>query len=190
MKRIGRKLLEALYFLLCYGPIPLLIGYAVVNNGFPVLFVSALTVPVAFIISILPATVGGKKKETAPIPQRVNSGGDPDPDRNLRRDVIVEDKRSVSLPLRALVCGILMLGLAVFLFFGPISLREEGFLPKIVPDILLHVDTLSRLILSLTPVVILPAALRFCVTGASVDTKNAIAGAVIYAIAGIGALVI
>ena len=28
MKRILRKLLEALYFLLCFGPVPLLVGYA------------------------------------------------------------------------------------------------------------------------------------------------------------------
>ena len=48
MKRILRKLLEALYFLLCFGPVPLLVGYAAAGDGFPLLLISAGLAAMAF----------------------------------------------------------------------------------------------------------------------------------------------
>ena len=177
MKRILRKLLEALYFLLCFGPVPLLVGYAAAGDGFPLLLISAAAVPLAFILSILPGRVGGTPKKQAVFVERTVSHGDPDPDRNLRRDTHEEEtRRRVSLPLRAIVCVALMIGGGLFLFLGFPWFQQ--------------VEPLTRGVMCLVPVAMLPAALRFCTTASSIDTRNAAAGAAIYAVAGIAALAI
>ena len=64
MKRILRKLLEAVYFMLCFMPAPLMIGFALLGEeaGFAPLIMSACVVPVAYIVSLLPGYVGGRKK--------------------------------------------------------------------------------------------------------------------------------
>ena len=175
MKRIVRKLLEAIYFLLCFGPIPLVVGYAMVEEGIPLLIVSAATVPVAFLISLLPSYVGGGRKEE--FMERSGSNGDPDPDRNLRRDTHEDEGRRMRFPLRVVVCIILMIALAIVLFLGVIP----WFAGR---------DILSRVVICIVPVVMLPLALRFCALGSSEDTHNAFAGMVIYAVAGIAAFIV
>ena len=178
MKRIVRKLLEAAYFLLCFGPIPLIVGYAVARDGFPVLIVSALMVPVAFIVSLLPGRVGGREKKQDVFVERTAAHGDPDPDRNLRRDTHEEEaRRRVSLPLRAVVCVVLMLAAAVALFSGMVPWYGE-------------LELLTRAVVSIVPVLMLPAALRFCTTASSTDTYNIAIGATVYGIAGIAAFII
>ena len=175
MKRIARKLLEAAYFLLCFGPVPLIVGYAVAGEGFPLLIASAAMVPVAFILSILPGHLGGKQKKQETFVERSSTHGDPDPDRNLRRDTHEEEaRRSVRFPLRAFACVLLMLAAGLWLFFGGAPWFSG-------------LEYLTRAIAVAIPVAMLPAALRFCTTASSVDTRNAVAGAAIYAVAGIAA---
>ena len=176
MKRIVKKLLEAIYFLLCFGPIPLVVGYALLGDGIPLLIVSAAMVPLAFLISLLPGYVGGKKKEE--FRERSGSGNDPDPDRNLRRDTHEDERRFTRFPLRAVVCVIMMLAMAVVLFSGVIPWFNGRY------------DPLTRLVIFIVPVATLPLALRFCALGASSDTQNALAGIGIYVAAGFGAFVI
>ena len=176
MKRVLRKLLEAAYFLLCFGPIPLIVGYAIAGDGYPLLIVSAAMVPVAFLVSLLPGRVGGKQKKQEVFRERTVSHGDPDPDRNLRRDTHEEEaRRRVSLPLRAIVCVMLMAASAIVLFFCDVPWFSG-------------LDFITRAMASVVPVLMLPAALRFCTTASSVDTYNVIAGAAIYAVAGIAAV--
>ena len=62
MKRILRKLLEALYFLLCFGPVPLLVGYAAAGDGFPLLLISAAAVPLATARGDLPILRTGSSR--------------------------------------------------------------------------------------------------------------------------------
>ena len=178
MKKVARKLLESLYFLLCFGPVPLIVGYAIAGEGFPLLIVSAAMVPVAFLISILPGHVGGREKPQEAFVERASSHGDPDPDRNLRRDTHEEEsRRRVRFPLRAFACVAVMIGAAIWLFFGDVPWFSE-------------LDYIARGITCLIPVAMLPAALRFCTNASSVDLHNAVAGAAIYAVAGIAAFVI
>lgn len=178
MKRIVRKLLEAVYFLLCFGPVPLIVGYAFVGEGFPLLAYSAATVPVAFLISLLPGRVGGKEKPKEVFVERTVSHGDPDPDRNLRRDTHEDTaRRRISLPLRAMACVALMIAAAIYLLFGGAPWFAER-------------ELLTRSVLAVIPVFMLPAALRFCITALSTDTHNVIFGVATYAVAGIAAYII
>ena len=178
MKRVARKLLESLYFLLCFGPVPLIVGYAIAGEGFPLLIASAAMVPLAFLISILPGHVGGREKPQEAFHERSSTHGDPDPDRNLRRDTHEEEsRRRVRFPLRAFACVALMIAAAVWLFFGNAPWFGE-------------LDYIARAVTCAIPVAMLPAALRFCTNASSVDTHNAVAGAAIYAVAGIAAFVI
>ena len=178
MKRIVRKLLEAIYFLLCFGPIPLIVGYVVAGEGFQLLFVSAAMVPVAFLISLLPGHVGGGEKPREVFVERTASHGDPDPDRNLRRDTHEDTaKRRVSLPLRAIACVVVMAASAVYLMAGSLPLFAGQ-------------ELLTRGVMTIVAVLMLPAALRFCTTALSTDTHNAIFGVAVYAVAGVAALVI
>lgn len=178
MKRILRKLLEAVYFMLCFMPAPLMIGFALLGEeaGFAPLIMSACVVPVAYIVSLLPGYVGGRKKPETVAEARVSRSGDPDPDRNLRRDTHEDEEKSRAFPLRAAVCFTLFFAIAIYLFFGPVW-RLTG-------------DWLTRVILALTPAVMMPAALIFCASGRSADSRNVIAGVVLYAVAGIAAIAI
>lgn len=178
MKRIVRKLLEAVYFLLCFMPAPLLIGFALLGeDGFAPLVMTACVVPIAYVTSLLPGHVGGKKKAAdAAVEVRASRSGDPDPDRNLRRDTHEDEEKSRAFPLRATVCFTLFFAIALYLFFGPVW-RLTG-------------DWLTRVILALTPAVVMPAALIFCATGRSADSRNVIAGIVLYGVAGIAAIAI
>ena len=192
MKRFVRKLLEALYFLLCFGPVPLVVGYAVGGNGFPLFVVSALTIPAAFVISLLPASVGGKERPQDVFVEKKSSSSDPDPDRSLRRDTHEDTvRRRLKLPVRAVVCVIAMLALGAFLLIWPVSLTAPGFFPKMVADrsMLGEEGPFTRTIMCLVPVAMLPLALRFIVTGSSVDTRNFGVGAAIYGVAGVAAYV-
>ena len=176
MKRILRKLLEAVYFLLCYMPVPLLVGFALLDNdGFAPLVMTACVVPVAYLVSLLPGYVGGRKK-TAVVEVRASRSGDPDPDRNLRRDTHEDDEKSRVFPLRAVVCFALFFAIALYLFFGPVWQLTE--------------DWLKRAVVALVPAVMMPVALIFCASGSSTDLRNVIAGVVLYAITGIAALAI
>ncbi|MBR3503156.1 MAG: DUF4129 domain-containing protein [Clostridia bacterium] len=178
MKRIARKLLESLYFLLCFGPVPLIVGFAIAGDGYPLLIASAAAVPLAFLISILPGHVGGREKPQEAFMERSSSHGDPDPDRNLRRDTHEDvGRRGIRFPLRAFACVALMIGAGIWLFFG--NAPWFGSL-----------EYITRAVCCAIPVAMLPAALRFCTTASSVDTHNAIAGAAIYAVAGVAAFVI
>lgn len=176
MKRIVRNLLEAIYFLLCFAPIPLLAGYLLLSDGFFLLLVTVCEVPVAFLISLLPGRIGGKKKTQEVFMERSSSGGDPDPDRNLRRDTHEDEKKSVSFPLRAVVCGILTLASAVILFVGPVRPMAE--------------DILRAVVASLVPAAMLPVALIFCASGKSGDSRNVFAGVILYVVSGIAAVFI
>ena len=177
MKRILRKLLEAVYFLLCFMPAPLMIGFALLGeNGFAPLVMTACVVPVAYIVSLLPGYVGGRKAAEAVPEPRASRSGDPDPDRNLRRDTHEDEEKRRAFPLRAAVCFALFFAIAVYLFFGPVW-RLTG-------------DWLARVILALTPAVMMPAALIFCASGSSADSRNVIAGVVLYAVAGVAAIAI
>ena len=177
MKRILRKLLEAVYFLLCFMPAPLLIGFALLGeDGFAPLVMTACVVPVAYIVSLLPGYVGGRKKPETVAEARVSRSGDPDPDRNLRRDTHEDEEKSRAFPLRAAVCFTLFFAIAIYLFFEPVW-RLTG-------------DWLTRVILALTPAVMMPAALIFCASGRSADSRNVIAGIVLYGVAGIAAIAI
>ncbi|MBO4298908.1 MAG: hypothetical protein J5998_08900, partial [Clostridia bacterium] len=198
MKRVLRKLLEALYFLLCYGPIPLIVGYAVADNGFPLLIVSAMMVPIAFLISLLPGYVGGAQKKQDVFVERTASHGDPDPDRSLRRDTH-EDvaKRRPRFPLRAFVCVVLMLAAAVVLFFGlaPDASEIAGDADVVRKGVWTSVrelgaqrEPITRAVECLVAVLMLPAALWFTTSGASTDTRNVLAGVIIYCVGGISAV--
>ncbi|MBQ8954379.1 MAG: DUF4129 domain-containing protein [Clostridia bacterium] len=170
-----RKLLEAIYFLLCFGPIPLIVGYAFAGAGFPLLIMSAAMVPVAFIVSLLPGRVGGAQKKQEVFMERAASHGDPDPDRNLRRDTHEDEgRRRASLPLRAVVCVVLMIAAAIFLFFGNVPWLNS-------------LELITRGAMCVVPVLMLPAALRFCTTASSTDTHNIAIGAAVYGVAGIAA---
>ena len=178
MKRILRKLLEAAYFLLCFGPIPLIVGYAIAGEGFPLLIASAAMVPAAFIISLLPGYVGGQAKKQEVFVERAARHGDPDPDRNLRRDTHEEEtRRRIRFPLRAFVCVALMLASGIALFCGGVPWFSS-------------LEAITRIVACVMPPLMLPAALRFCTTASSVDTHNAAIGAVVYAIAGVAAFII
>lgn len=172
-----RKLFEAVCFLLCIAPVPVLAGYALMGGGTALFVMTALTVPAAYVISLLPGHVGGAKKQREAFVERASAHSDPDPDRNLRRDTHEDDAKSVSFPLRAAVCGVVMLGAAVFLFFGPVPWLSG-------------LDWLRRALVSLIPAFVLPLALRFCALGLSSDARYLIAGIVIYAVGGVAALFI
>lgn len=176
MKRVVRKALEAVYFLLCFMPIPLLIGFALLDNGFALLAMTACVVPLAYVLSLLPGYVGGRRRHEDVTAVSQRRGGDPDPDRNLRRDTHEDEEKRRAFPLRAAVCAITFIGVALYLFIGPAGTLTD--------------DWLKRIIVSLTPAVMLPMALIFCASGRSTDTKNVIAGVLLYAAGGIAALAI
>ena len=176
MKRILRKLLEAVYFMLCFMPVPLMIGFGLMSeHGFAPLVMTACVVPIAYLVSLLPGYVGGRKKVIVP-ETHVSRSSDPDPDRNLRRDTHEDDEKRRAFPLRATVCFVLFFAIALYLFFGPVW-QLTG-------------DWLKRVVVALVPAIMMPAALIFCASGSSTDTRNFIAGVVLYAIAGIAALAI
>ena len=170
MRKVLKKLLDAVYFVLCYAPVALLLGYLTEGDGFELLLYSLATIPAAFVISLLPGTLGGKKKQQDVFTERRTSS-DPDPDRSLRRDTHEDDVRQITFPLRAVICGILML--AIFLYM---IVYYTAYLQSEWPQ---------RIIQSAVPAAMLPLALRFCALGQSSDGKNAIAGIVIYLAAGI-----
>ena len=181
MRKIGRNLLEIVYFILCFAPAPLLAGYVLIDNGYPLLIASALTTPIAFLLSLLPGKLGAREAQGDVFVERRTSGGDPDPDRSLRRDTheaVAKGRRG--FPLRLVLCVILMLAVWGALFFSPEALLgvnlEEGLLRKALA--------------SLVPAVMLPLALRFCTEGASMDIRNAGVGVVLYLISGIVAHVL
>lgn len=176
MKRVIRKLLEAVYFLLCFMPIPLLIGFALLEDGFALLIMTGCIVPLAYVVSLLPGHVGGSKKQADVPTAAQHRRGDPDPDRNLRRDTHEDEEKRRVFPLRAVICAALFVAVALYLFIGPAGTLTD--------------DWLKRMIVSLTPAVMLPMALIFCASGRSTDTRNVIAGVILYAVAGIAALAI
>lgn len=175
MKRVIRKLLEAVYFLLCFLPLPLMIGFALLEDGFALLAMTACVIPLAYVASLLPGYVGGGQKEQVQ-PERVSRSGDPDPDRNLRRDTHEDEEKRRAFPLRAVVCVVLFVAIAVYLFCGPAKRLVQ--------------DWLVRALVSLTPAVMFPMALVFCASGRSADTRNVIIGVVLYVVSGIAALAI
>jgi len=193
VKRIVRKLLEAAFFLLCFGPIPLIVGFALTGDGFSLLTVSAAMVPAAFVISLLPGYVGGAQKKQEAFVERTASHGDPDPDRGLRRDTHEDVAgRRVRFPLRAAVCAVLMVAAGLALFFAP---NSPIFAPETVSGGSADLygaqrEPLTRAVMCVVAAAMLPAALRFCTNGSSTDTRNIGIGAAIYAVAGIAAFVI
>ena len=181
MRKIGRNLLEAIYFMLCFAPAPLLAGFMLLGDGFPLLIASAVMVPLGLVLSLLPGRLGARAAQGDVFVERKSMGGDPDPDRSLRRDTheaVAKGRRG--FPLRLILCLILMAAAWLILFLAPdalIGLHEEDALVR-------------KAVACLVPAIMLPLALRFCNEGASMDVRNAGVGVVLYFIAGLVSYII
>ena len=190
MRRIARNLLESVYFILCFAAVPLLIGYMLTGNGVPLVIACAAVMPLAFLISLLPGKVGQKARAEVFVERRAHSS-DPDPDRRLRSDTHDDTAREKrGFPLRLAVCLGAMAVIFVFLLVGPVDLNvynpmDENLdlLNRSVP----WVNTLTRVVVSLVPVIMLALGLRFAVTGASMGTSSSSVGVILYVIAGVAA---
>ena len=194
MKKIGRNLLEALYFIMCFAPVPLLIGYALVGEGVKLLIAVVATLPLALVISLLPGRLGAREAQADVFVERASSGGDPDPDRSLRRDTHEAPvKGKKGFPLRLLVCVAGMAAVWLGLLLGPIDLAADLALNETSDEIrglFAHNQLLSRALISLVPAVMLPLSVRFCADGSAMDVRNAGAGVTLYLITGVASLLI
>lgn len=124
MKAFWNRVLAALYFYLCFAPVPMLLGSWLVGSFLPALAAAAIMMPVSLLIVLLPEKVGGKKKKAV---QQARGTGDPDPDRNLRSDAMPVKNRSRSFPLRMfflIVCAIVIL---LVVLFAPVMGLEGVF---------------------------------------------------------------
>ncbi len=173
MRRVLRGLRNATFFLLCYAQIPLLAGYLMIGDGLPFLAVQALLLPLSFLISLLPGSIGGgKKKNEAVVVRQQTQGNDPNPDRALRNEALpLPEKRE--FPLRALVMALAAVGVAVGVYCLPVEAFRE-------------IPFYNRFVLSLIMAVMLPLAVR--VIASNTDNAGSVtAGMILYVLSGAGA---
>lgn len=172
MRRVLRGLRNATFFLLCYAQIPLFIGYLMIGDGLPFLSIQALLLPISFLISLIPGSIGGGKQKTETVVVRQTQGNDPNPDRALRNEALpLPEKRA--FPLRALVMALAAVGVAVGVYCLPL----EAF--RAIPFY-------NRLVLALIMAVMLPLAVR--VIASNTDNAGSVtAGMILYVLSGAGA---
>ena len=101
MQRVIRAFTGSCFFLVCYAPIPIIAGNMLLNNGLCALLMLIPILPVCFLLSYIPGHVGGRKQQA--IVRTTVRGNDPDPDRGLRGEELVEE--ASAFPLRATVCA-------------------------------------------------------------------------------------
>lgn len=118
MKAFWNRVLAALYFYICFAPVPMLLGSWLVGSFLPALIAAACMLPLSLVIVLLPDKVGGRKKKN--VVQQARGSGDPDPDRNLRSDALPVKTRSFSFPLRVFVLITCALAILFVVMFMPV----------------------------------------------------------------------
>lgn len=165
MRRLGKALANAGYFLVCYAALPLLAGQLIMGDCLPPLIMLPVVLLLAVLLSFLPGKIGGGSKVEVAAVVRTTHGNDPNPDRALRNEALPAEERR-SFPLRAfvgLIC-FLALGVAVFIV-------SEGQLAL-------------RILMAILISGMLPLALRVVAMDSN-DTISILTGVILYAAAGI-----